>query len=343
MKAFVTGGTGLLGSNLVYQLLEQGYEVKVLVRSPEKAGQQFGDLPIHYVQGDMEKVADFAHEMAGVDVLFHTAAYFREYYGLGEHWAMLEKINVQGTLELLTQAEKQGVKKTIYVSSSGVIGLASDGSAGDENTPADKAAMENLYFRSKVMAEEKIGEWLKSHTMSVILILPTAIFGPRDAGPTASGQLLLDFLHGKLPAIPPGGFSTVDARDVAAAMIAAVEKGRNGERYIITHRYHSVEEILTILSELTGHAKPAFKMPVFVALAFAYLSEFLSRITGQDPVATVNAIQTLASRREVIGAKAERELGIKPRPLELSLYDELHWYLENGYIQIPLHLKTVSI
>lgn len=341
MKAFVTGSTGLLGSNLVYALLEAGYEVKALVRSPEKARKQFGDLPIHYVQGDMEDVAAFAHELLGSDVLFHTAAYFREFFGLGDHWDMLEKINVHGTIELFNHAEKHGVKKTIYVSSSGVIGMKPDGSAGDENTPPDAATLDNLYFRSKVVAETKIAEWLKTHQMPVVLILPTAIFGPRDAAPTASGQLIIDFLEGKLPAIPPGGFSVVDARDVAAAMIAAVEKGKSGERYIINNSYYDVDSILDILAKLTGRPKPAFKLPVFMALAFAYVSEFQSRFTGQDPIVMVNGVKTLASRRAVRSIKTE-VLGIKPRPFELSLHDELRWFIDNGYIKAPMQLKTVN-
>ena len=136
MKAFVTGSTGLLGNNLIRVLLENGHEVKALVRSKEKAIKQFSDLPIEYVVGDMEKVDDFADELKGCDVLFHTAAYFREYYEKSkEHWQILENINIKGSIKILENAEKAGVQTAIYVSSSGTIGMKPDGSSGDENTP----------------------------------------------------------------------------------------------------------------------------------------------------------------------------------------------------------------
>src|SRR5258706_1750052 len=122
MHAFVTGATGLLGSNLVQALLDQGYEVRGLVRSKEKALRVFPAQKVDFVTGDMSDVAAFAPSLAGCDVLFHTAAYFREYYQPGDHKGTLEKINVQGTVDLLIAAEKQGVKKAIHISSAGVIG-----------------------------------------------------------------------------------------------------------------------------------------------------------------------------------------------------------------------------
>ncbi len=115
MQAFVTGSTGLLGNNLVQLLVEQGYKVKALVRSKTKAAKLFGDLDVSLVEGDMLDIDSFASELVGCNVLFHTAAYFREYYQPGNHWEMLENINVKGTIKLLTAAEKQGIKKVIYL------------------------------------------------------------------------------------------------------------------------------------------------------------------------------------------------------------------------------------
>src|SRR5260221_7704683 len=159
--AFVTGATGLLGSNLVQALLDQGHEVSGLVRSKEKALGVFPDEKIDFVTGDMSDVAAFAPRLAGCDVLFHTAAYFREYYQPGDHKGTLEKINVQGTVDLLIAAEKQGIKKAIHISSAGVIGRKPDGGAGDENTPPDDHAAANLSFASKANTELAIKRFLK--------------------------------------------------------------------------------------------------------------------------------------------------------------------------------------
>lgn len=342
MKAFVTGGTGLLGNNLVRVLVTEGHSVKVLVRSAEKAQKLLGDLNVEIVTGDMEDVSGFAEEMAGCDVMFHTAAYFREYFGVGDHWRKLEKINVHGTIDVLNAAEEQGVGKVIYVSSSGVIGKTETGHPSDESTPADKHTMQNLYFHSKVVAEARVAEWLKEHDLPVVQILPSAIFGPGDAAPTSAGQLILDFLHDKMPAIPPGGFSIIDVRDVAKAMVTAVEKGRSGERYIISNRYASMSEIFSILAKVSGKAKPRLHMPVPVAMTYAYLSEGWARLTGSDPLVTVNAIRTLTANRNVAAHKAMRELDFMPRSLEDTFRDEVRWYLENGYVQANL-LKRIVV
>src|SRR5689334_16399159 len=113
MKAFVTGSTGLLGSNLVQLLLAQGFEVKALARSKQKAEQILGkNTKAQIILGDMEDVGGFASELADVDVLFHVAAYFREYFGPGDHWTKLKQINIDGTIQILTEAEKRGVKQT---------------------------------------------------------------------------------------------------------------------------------------------------------------------------------------------------------------------------------------
>ncbi len=169
MKAFVTGSTGLLGNNLVRLLVEKGHYVKALVRSKDKALKQFGDLPVEYVVGDMENVAGFAAEMKDCDILFHTAAYFREYYEKSrDHWKILENINVKGSLKILETAEKQGVAKAIYVSSSGTIGMKADGSPGDENTPPSPYTENNLYFKSKVLADKAVTEFAQNSKMTVV-------------------------------------------------------------------------------------------------------------------------------------------------------------------------------
>jgi dihydroflavonol-4-reductase len=172
----------------------------------------------------MENVAGFAESLVGCDVLFHTAAYFREYYQPGDHWPMLEKINVLGTVALLEAADKRGLKKAIHVSSSGVIGEDDSKAIGDENSAATGLALENLYFRSKVETEKAVANFLRTHTLPVVMILPGWMYGPGDAAPTSAGQLVQDFLNRKLPGVLKGGATIADARDVAAAMIVAVEK-----------------------------------------------------------------------------------------------------------------------
>ena len=128
MRAFVTGSTGLLGNNLVRTLHQAGHEVWALARSKEKAQQTLGDLAARIVVGDIRKVAEFAPCLKGADVVFHTAAYFREYYTPGNHSNAVKLTNVKGTMELTQAAHAMGVSKMIHTSSAGIVGLQADGS-----------------------------------------------------------------------------------------------------------------------------------------------------------------------------------------------------------------------
>jgi dihydroflavonol-4-reductase len=338
MRAFVTGATGLLGNNLVRLLHQHGYEVRALVRSREKAAQLFADLPVTAVEGDMRNVAEFESTLHGCDVLFHTAAYFREYFQPGDHWATLKAINIDGTIALLDAAERHGVSKVIYVGSSGTIGNHSRGGGpSDETTPPDAAAERNLYFRSKVLADREIAAWLETHALPVVTILPGWMWGPGDAAPTTSGQIVLDFLQRKFPGIPPGRSEIVDVRDVAQAMINAVERGRSGERYLVSNRVTSLAEICFTLEGVSGVPAPRWLLPYWFTLSYAYVSQMIARITGGPTVTTVNGVRTLHSRNAISAAKAIAELGAAFRPLEQTLRDEIAWFRAHGYVAAPQH------
>src|SRR5882762_9344467 len=149
MRAFVTGSTGLLGNNLVRTLHQAGHEVWALARSKEKAQQTLGDMAARIIIGDLRNVAEFAPCLKGVDVVFHTAAYFREYYNPGDHSNAVEFANVKGTMELAQAAHAMGVGKMVHTSSAGIVGLQADGSPGDERTPPWPGAARNLYLNSK--------------------------------------------------------------------------------------------------------------------------------------------------------------------------------------------------
>ena len=341
MKAFVTGSTGLLGSNLVRLLLAQGHKVKALARSAEKAERVFKDTAVEIVIGDMQDVAAFAPAMAGCDVLFHCAAYFREYYGDGDHWPKLQKINIDGVREILQAAEAQGVHKAIHVSSSGVIGMKGD-EPGDESTPPSSLVEHNLYFQSKVLAEEVVQEFIARHKMPVTMILPGWMMGPGDAAPTDSGQLILDLVHGDLPGVLDGGTSAVDARDVAQAMIVAVENGRSGERYIVGGRLATMENIAQTVADLTG-AKVPRKIPYPIVWAMAWASEAKARLTNSETVLTVNGVRTLHASLTVNSTKAERELGATFRPLRETLTDEIRWFAANGYLKKSVDLADTAV
>ena len=197
--AFVTGATGLLGNNLVRALVESGHPVKALVRSRSKANDQFKGLDVEIVEGDLKDVHTFKDALRGVDVLFHTGAYFRDSYKGGRHWSELHRVNVRGTDDLLYAAHSLGVRRMVHTSSGGVL----DGPPGSliDETMARSESDANDYFRSKIVSDRLILRFLQSRPdFSAIFVLPGFMFGPGDIGPTASGQLVLDFARRSCPA-----------------------------------------------------------------------------------------------------------------------------------------------
>jgi dihydroflavonol-4-reductase len=330
MRAFVTGGTGLLGNNLVRGLLAQGHKVCVLVRSPEKASRTFGALPVEVVQGDMGDVPGFAEALQGADVLFHTAAYFREYYRPGEHEDKLEAINVEGALTLFRAAQARGVRRIVHTSSSGVIGPGPGGAPGDETCAPSAESMRNRYFASKVRADERVRDAVRSEGLPVVTILPGWMFGPGDLGPTSAGRVVLDFLHGRLPAVPPGGACATDARDVASAMIAMAERAPVGDRTLVAGPYTTLRELFTALERVSGVRAPGPSLPYPAALAMATVAQTASRWLGVESAMSVEGIRSLRAAHPLSAAKARRELGLTCRPLDETLADVVAYYRASG-------------
>jgi dihydroflavonol-4-reductase len=332
--AFVTGSTGLLGNNLVRELLAAGFAVRALARSQEKAQRQLAGLDVEIIEGDMLDIPRFADALQGVDVVFHTAAYFRDSFKGGSHWEALYAANVAGTKVLLEQSYSAGVRRFIHASSVAVL----DGERGQiidetmhrkENTPDD-------YYRSKILSDREVFNFLVRHQdMWAALVLPGWMFGPGDIGPTSSGQTVLDFVNRRIPGIPPGTFPLVDARDVALAMILANDRGRRGERYLAAGRHMTGSELFPLLAQASGVPSPTRRLPLSLLFVVGALSEMKARLT-KKPVtlswATVRAVSREREKSRFDDAKSRHELGLQFRPVGVTLSDEIQWYRSHGFL-----------
>jgi dihydroflavonol-4-reductase len=333
---FVTGSTGLLGNNLVRALVARGVKVKALARSVRKAEQQFAGIEgVAIVQGDMTAVGDFASHLEGCEVLFHAAAYFRDSYTGGDHAAALRAVNIDGSRTLIQAAYDAGVRRMVHTSSIALL----DGPRGallDENCLRDRAQADD-YYRSKIDTDAVVLDFLADHPeMDASLIMPGWMHGPGDIGPTSAGQVTLDYLHGRLPGVPPGTVSLVDARDVAAVAIAAAEKGRRGERYLAAGRHMTMAEVLGCYERVTGIAAPQRCIPTAALRAVAAIGEVRARITKQPvllSMATVRLMLREADRTHFSSNKSETELGLIFRPVDETLADEVAWYRANGWLE----------
>ncbi|POF39340.1 oxidoreductase [Pseudomonas laurylsulfativorans] len=335
-SAFVTGATGLLGNNLVRELVARGYTVKGLVRSRAKGEQQFNNLPgVELVVGDMADVDAFAASLQGCDTVFHTAAFFRDNYKGGSHWKELEKINVAGTRDLIHQAYRAGIRRFIHTSSIAVLDGAPGMSIDETCLRADADADD--YYRSKILADRVVLSFLELHPeMHACMVLPGWMWGPADIGPTSSGQLVNDVVHGKLPGLIPGSFSVVDARDVALAQIAAAKHGRQGERYLAAGRHMTMRELVPMLGRIAGVKTPVRQLPLPFLYTLAAVQEMYARITSKPILLSMATLRLLVREKDRTyfnHSKSEQELGLSFRAIEQTITDTVAWYRDHDWFK----------
>ena len=328
MKAFVTGATGFLGSHLAQVLSERGVELRLLVR-PTSDLRNIEGLRAERVVGDLREPEKLDKAIAGCEVVFHVAADYRLWVRDPEE---MYRSNVEGTKAILNAAERNHVRRVVYTSSVATMGLRANGQPADENSPVSLDHMIGPYKRSKFMAEQLAIEAGRSR-LDAVVVNPTTPVGERDIKPTPTGRIVVDFLKKKFPAYLDTGLNLVDARECALGHLAAFEKGRSGERYILGGENLTLKQILDKLEQITGLPSPQVRVPHFVALAAGVVDELVTgRILGREPRATVDAVRMARKKMFVSTGKAERELGWKPVDVEDALRRAVDWFRRNRYV-----------
>ena len=327
MRAFVTGATGFVGSHVADALAAQGADLRLLVRQASDTRNIRG-LKADQVVGDLRNPASFEKALAGCDVLFHVAADYRLWVRDPQH---MYQSNVEGTRAVLEAARRNGVRRVVYTSSVATMGAARDGQSANESSPVSLANMIGPYKRSKFMAEE-VAITAARNGMDVVIVNPTTPVGEQDIKPTPTGRIIVDFLKRKFPAYVDTGLNLVDVKECAQGHIAALEKGRSGERYILGGENLTLKQILDKLAAITGLPSPKIRLPYVVALATGVVDEmFTGHILGREPRATIDAVRMGRKKMFVTSAKAQRELGWKTVPVDDALRRATEWFRNNGY------------
>jgi dihydroflavonol-4-reductase len=332
MTCFVTGASGFIGANLVHELCARGHRVKALLRANADTRGLAG-AEVERVPGDITDRDCLARAMRGCDWCFHVAA---SYHLWLPDYAPMYAANVDGTRNVLEAAVDAGCSRIVYTSTVGCIGLprAVNGviTPTDETKPVAEAEMTNHYKLSKWKAEMVVREFA-AKGVPVVIVNPSAPIGPRDVKPTPTGQVIVDFLNGTLPAYLDTGLNWVHVRDVAIGHILAAEKGRIGERYILgnTDGNWTLKEAFALLGELTGLRAPRIRIPYVVAWAAAQVDEKLSNLTGKPPKAPLAGVRMAKHKMFFNPSKAIRELGLPQTPPRQALADAVEWFLANGF------------
>jgi dihydroflavonol-4-reductase len=327
MPIFVTGATGFLGSHVARVLAEQGAQLRLLVR-PTSNLKNLEGLNAETATGDLRDAASLEKAMAGCEVVFHVAADYRLWV---RDPAEMYRSNVEGTKAILEAARKNSVRCVVYTSSVATVGFTGNGHPASEDSPVSLADMIGHYKRSKFMAEQVALEAGRGE-MRVVTVNPTTPVGEQDVKPTPTGRIIVDFLKRKFPAYVETGLNLVDARECARGHIAALEKGKSGERYILGGENLTLKQILDKLGVIAGLPSPKVKVPYFVAYAAGAVDQTVQgRLLGREPRATIETVRMGKKKMWASSGKAERELGWKTVPVDDALRRAVAWFQANHY------------
>lgn len=326
MKALVTGATGFIGGAVARALVQRGVDVRVLARA-ESDLQNLQGLPVERIEGDLRDRTSLRKALTGCRQLYHVAAHYALW---AKDPSIFYDVNVTGTKNLLEAARDVGTERIVYCSTIGAIGLPLGGGLGTEETPVSLEQMAGHYKRSKYLAEQEVLTLAKAG-LPVVIVNPSAPVGAADVKPTPTGQVIVDFMKGRMPAYIETGMNIVDVDDVAVGHLLAMEKGRIGERYILGNKNLMLREVFEILSRLTGVKAPTIKLPRLAILPLAYLNQWLSNITGQQPRIPLEGVKMAKYKMHYDCGKAIRELGIPQTPPEVALEKAVRWFRDHKY------------
>lgn len=331
-KVLVTGSTGHLGANLVRRLLEDGADIRVLVR-PGRDQAALDGLAVERVEGDLRDPEAVSRAVKGCAQAYHCAALVSTIEGNAAHKRDVFDTNVQGTRHVLDSAVRHGVEKVVVSGSLSATGYDGD-RPSHEDMPFYPFDRHLPYGFTKHLVEHHC---LQAHAngLNVVVATSCAIVGPHDYAPSRIGRVLVDYAHGKLRAYIPGGFEFVSTRDIAEGHVLAMAKGRSGQKYIISTAYATVDDLLDLFGEVTGKPKPRLRLPPPVMAAIAEVADktWFRAFPNQPRRFTPAAVRLLSMKRRADHGKARAELGYQPTPLKDAIRDAYEDFVRRGVIR----------
>lgn len=324
MNIVVTGATGHIGNVLIRELLAAGDKVRALV-PPFENDLPIRGLDVDMAAGDVCDTSSLRSAFEGADAVYHLAGIIAITPGKDQ---LLHRVNVQGTRNVVDACLAAGVGRLVYTSSIHAIQEPPEGIFIDETFPVDPEHVLGPYARSKAMATLEVRK-AAERGLDAIIVHPTGVIGPFDFRISEMGQLVLDFIRGKLKAYLDGAYDFADVRDVARGLVLAGKKGRQGESYILSGERVSIKRILEVLEETSGIRAPTFKVPAWLARTAGKLAPIYYRIARSKPLFTDYSVDVLRSNSWVSSEKARVELGYVVRSVHESICDSVAWFRQN--------------
>jgi dihydroflavonol-4-reductase len=326
VKVLVTGGTGFVGSQLVAALVRRGDSVRVLRRTRSSLI-TLDSLPVEHAVGDILDPDAVARAVKGCDWVFHVA-------GLSSYWRArkeeIQRVNVEGTRIVMDACLRAGVQRVVYTSSVAAIGIPANGTIGNEESAFDRWSATFAYAVSKHAAEGEV-RGAADRGLPAVIVNPAVVIGAGDQYLIA-GHLGIQIAQGHLMAVPPGGICVVDVDAVVQGHIAAAERGRVGERYILGGENLSYRQIVVTVAALTGQPAPSRTLPRWGLPLLGAAVDAMNRVRSRPPAASGEQIRLSAWNVFFDSGKAVRELGYPMLPFRGAAEKALRWYSEHGYI-----------
>jgi dihydroflavonol-4-reductase len=315
-----------VGAALSRALLSDGETVRLLIHEDTRA---IEGLAAERVQADLTDPESLRRSFRGAEIVFHLGASI----SLDRRYTeTMRRVNLEGTRNVIRACRQCSVRRLIHFSSIEALADLNPGKESDESNPLAGPVDTTKYGWTKAESERLVLQ-AASDGLDAVILSPTAIVGPFDYKPSYMGRSLLDLYHSRLPALVLGGFNWVDVRDVVEATLAARDRGRAGERYILSGTWRSLPEMAALVKEITGREGSCPVLPVWIARAAARIAGGLPGLSSKYPAFTLDALTAIGKHRKVSCEKARRELGYAPRPLEVTLRDTFGWFAEQGYLE----------
>jgi dihydroflavonol-4-reductase len=325
----VTGATGHVGNTLVRELLAQGKNVRALVLPGEDTRALKG-LDVEQVSGDVLHPETLALAFAGVDVVYHLAGIISIMPGSD---ALMRRVNVEGTQNVLAAARQAGVRRLVYTSSIHALQRPPLGVVIDERLPFDPLNPAGEYDRTKAEATLAVQQAVQAG-LDAVIVCPTGIVGPHDYRDSELGTVVRGWMRQRLALLTDGVFDWVDVRDIARGHILACEKGRCGETYILGGERVSLAHLWVLVRETAGIYSQTVIIPFRLAVLAARAAAVWYRLTRTRGRFTPYSLETVNSNSDISIAKARRELGYAPRPIAETIRDTVLWWKEFGLLKV---------
>lgn len=314
-RGLVIGASGFVGSHVARQLVERGDDVRVLVR-PTSSTVAFDDLPVDVRTAELTDDAALAEAMADRDVVYHCAVDARAWL---RDPAPLFRANVEGLRHVLDAAVSCRVERFVHTSTVGTCAVR-PGPPVTEDEPCNWAHLGGPYIRSRVQGEEMVLAYARDRGLPAVVMCVATTVGPRDHRPTPHGRLIDQASRGRVPVYVRGaGLEMVGIEDAARALVLAADRGRVGERYIVSDRLVPVQELFEMAARAGGVDPPRVGVPLALMKVVGAAGDVLSRLLRRDLTLTTTTVRMMHIWTPLDHGKAERELGWRPDPLEESV------------------------